>query len=237
VDAEPVTPTDPFEGGQLPSEFPEVQALAATQRLLREQVDMQFADMRALLRLPHEDVAPQVGCNTTLAAMVFNQISGFSVWFFHNPAAQRIKTREVREKRRVPLSGQRFKGFVRAYYPRRAGEPRVGTIADKLYEARNVLAHNLGVEDLRTGRRRAIVLKKPDPPLAPEDVVDLELQPYFPLAGLPVQRVGLETTFYLPGLYWATGRMLRAALADQADRCEQRAKELLRALPVPATTG
>jgi hypothetical protein len=39
-------PTDPFAAGQLPSAFAEAQPLPAVQRLLREQVDMQLADMR-----------------------------------------------------------------------------------------------------------------------------------------------------------------------------------------------
>jgi hypothetical protein len=203
--------------------------------LLREQVDMQFADMRVLQRLPTDDIAPGVGCNMTMAAMLFNQISGFSIWFFHNRQAQRIKGEE-RRRRRGPLSGKRFKAFVRAYYPRSSGEPALPTIADKLYEARNVLAHNLGVEDLKAGRRREVALMKPDPPLQVEDIVDLELQAYFPLAGIPVRRDGLRTTLYVPGLYWAVGRMLRAALADQPLRCDRQAEKLLRALPVPRTT-
>jgi hypothetical protein len=230
--------TDPFARGQLPSAFPEAQALPAVQRLLREQVDMQFADIRVLLRLPSDDLAPHVGCNLTAAAMIFNQMSGFSIWFFHNRTAQRIRGEERRRGRRDPLSGKRFKGFIRAYYPRQSAEPTVRTIADTLYETRNLLAHNLGVGDLRgRSRRREVSLAKPDPPLEAEDVVDLEMHAVFPLAGVPVQRYGIHTRLYLPGLYWALGRMLRHALADQPARSEQQASTLLRALPVPQATS
>lgn len=207
-------------------------------RLLREQVDMQFADMRVLLRLPSDDIAPSVGCNLTAAAMVFNQISGFSVWFFHNRQAQRIATDERRRRRRDPLAGKRFKAFIRAYYPRQPGEPTVRTIADKLYETRNVLSHGLGVADVAPGsRRREVALVKPDPPLEAGDVVDLEMQPSFPLAGVPVKREGLETKLYVPGLYWMLVRMLRSALADEPDRCEREAQKLVRALPIPRGTS
>jgi hypothetical protein len=224
---------DPFAGGALPSEFPEARDLPAVQTLLREQVDMQFADMRALLRLPSDDVAPGVGCNFTMGAMLFNQISGFSIWMFHNRQAQRIKTEERKKKRRDPLAGKRFKAFVRAYYPRRPGEPAISTIADKLYETRNVLSHNLGVGDMKSGsRRREVALMKPDPPLGPDDIADLEVQSFFPLAGTPVRRDGLITVLYIPGLYWAVGQMLRAALADEPQRCEEHATQLLPALPV-----
>lgn len=223
---------DPFAAGQLPSAFPEAQSLAAVKRLLAEQVDMQFADMRALLRLPRDDVAPSVGCNITATAMVVNQISGFSVWFFHSRYAQQLVNEETR--RRIPLSRRRFLGFVRAYYPRAIGEPQLRTIATRLYEIRNLLSHNLGVSDLDgSAGRREVGLVKPDPPMDPSDIVDLELQSQFPLAGVPVRRDGLSTRLYVPGLYWALGRMLRAALLDQPARCEQQAEKLLEALPVP----
>lgn len=223
---------DPFAAGQLPSQYIEAQALPAVRRLLHEQVDMQFFDMRALLRLPSDQIAPQVGCNLTAAAMVFSQISGFSMWFFHNRQAQRIVGWE--RKRKGILSGQRFKAFVRAYYPRASGEPPVKSIAVKLYDARNLLSHNLGVGDLKPGsRRREVAFAKPDPPPEVADIVDLEPQPVFPAQGVPIRGTGLQTLFNIPGLYWALGRMLRAALADQPDRCERQAERLLAALPVP----
>ena len=89
---------------------------------------MQFADMRALLRLPRDDVAPNVGCNLTMAATVLNHISGFSIWFFHTPYAQQLSNEEARG-RGMPFSRRRFLGFVRAYYPRAIGEPQPATIA------------------------------------------------------------------------------------------------------------
>lgn len=228
---------DPFAAGQLPSQYDEAQGLRAVARLLTEQVDMQFSDLRALLRLPNDQIAPLVGCNFTAAAMIFNQISGLSRWVFHNRQAQRIVRRE-RKGRGSPFTGQRFKSFVRAYYPRAIGEPPVDSIAVKLFDARNLLSHNLGVGDLKPGsRRRTVAFAKPDPPPEPADIVDLELQPTFPAAGVPVRAAGLQTIFNIPGLYWALGRMLRAALADQPDRCEQKAEELLAALPVPRSRG
>jgi hypothetical protein len=69
--------------------------------------------------------------------------------------------------------------------------------------------------------------------LEASDVIDLEIHTQFPLAGAPVTLRGSAVRLYLPGLYWALGRMLRAALADQPNRCERRADEFLRALPVP----
>jgi hypothetical protein len=222
----------PFAGGQLPSAFPEVAAYPALKRLLAEQVDMQFADIRVLLRLPQNDTAPHVGCNFTTAAAIANQISGFSIWVFHNRYAQLLQRHE--KKRRDPLSGKRFHGFVRAYYPRVAGEPTLDTIAKKLYQARNLLSHDLGISDLdRKPRGQEILIGKPDPPMNVEDIIELELEAQFPGVGVPIRREGTTIRLSVPGLYWALGRMLRAAVVDQPARCEQEAARLLRALPVP----
>jgi hypothetical protein len=49
-----------------------------------------------------------------------------------------------------------------------------------------------------------------------------------------VIRTGLTTNIFIPGLYWAVGRMLRAALADQPTRC-QTAEQLLRSFPRPTS--
>lgn len=223
---------DPFAAGELPSQYPEAAGLPAVRQLLAEQVDMQFADMRALLRLPQPTIAPDVGCNLTMAAMVLNQISGFSIWFFHNRYAQVVAREEA--KRRRTLSGKRFLGFVRAYYPRAVGEPRPQTVARHLYRVRNLLAHELGVGDLSgKQRRREIYLVKPDPPLDASDVVDLETRSQFPLAGVPIRLNGASIRLYIPGLYWSLGQMLRAALTDQPARCERRAEDYIAALPVP----
>jgi hypothetical protein len=139
-----------FHGGMLPSAYPEVQAWPALQQLLREQVDMQFADIRVLLRLPEPALSPNVGCNFTAASMIANQISGASIWFFHTGFATVIQREETRRKLKMPISGKRFTGFVRAYYPRQPGEPTLETIANHLYDMRNILAHNLAT----TGRHR-----------------------------------------------------------------------------------
>lgn len=103
---------------------------------------MQFADLRVLLLLPRRGLAPQVGANATATAMICNQISGFSEWFFYSRFGMQIaKKEEARRKelanrknppkRPIPVSfsAQRFQGFVRAYYPRVPGEPPLRTIA------------------------------------------------------------------------------------------------------------
>lgn len=230
--------TTPFAGGVLPSAYPEAANLPAVRQLLSELIDMQFADLRILLRLPDPNLAPNVGCNFTAAAMMTNRISGFSIWFFHNRYARSLEPEE--KKKGQAYSARRFKGFVRAYYPRQMHEPTAVTVANHLYDARNVLSHNLGIDDAtwrtrerKRSRRPSVSLVKPDPGLSDADVVELETYGTPPFAGHTVTRKGLKTQIYIPGLYWALGQMLRAALADQPQRCEQVAGQLLRAFPKP----
>lgn len=205
---------------------------ATVRQLLSELIDMQFQDLRVLLRLPDPALAPNVGCNFTAAALLTNLISGFSIWFLHNRYAKRLEPEEKRRKQ--ALSARRFKGQLH--------EPTVATIARHLYDARNVLSHNLGIDDAswrtrerKRSRRRTISLVKPDPALADGDVVELETYATPPFAGQTVTRKGLTTYIELPGLYWALGRMLRAALVDEPQRCENTAAQLLRMFPKPST--
>jgi hypothetical protein len=105
-----------------------------------------------------------------------------------------------------------------------------------------VLSHNLGIDDAswrtrerKRSSRRTISLVNPDPALADADVVELETYATPPFGGQAVTREGLTTYVYLPGLYWALGRMLRAALVEEPELCENTAAQLLRTFPKPST--
>src|SRR5436190_16375550 len=93
-----------------PTEHVAREKYPATWEFLHRQVNMQFADLRVLFRLPVEELDPNVGCNLTTAAMMLNVVSGCSVWFFHTEKAQSIRAEE--QRRRIRLSRRRFVGFV-----------------------------------------------------------------------------------------------------------------------------
>lgn len=226
----------------MPSQYPETANLPSAKQFLGELVDMQFQDIRVLLRLSDPCLAPNVGCNFTAAAMLTNLISGFSVWFFHTPYARSWLEPEEK-KRKQGLSAKRFTGFIRAYFPRQLQEPTKRTIAKHLYAARNVLAHNLGIDDStwrtrakKNPRRQVIAFSKPPVGLTEDEVVDLEKYASPPFSGHAITRNGLETRIDIPLLYWATGQMLRRVLRDQPARCDQMAKDLLAAFPAPKST-
>src|SRR5262249_15329305 len=62
--------------GQLPSQFAEVQAYLHLKHLLEVAVDMQIVDLRAMFQLPTKEI--RAGCNLTVAARLFDLISGSS---------------------------------------------------------------------------------------------------------------------------------------------------------------
>lgn len=65
----------------LPSQYPEVQAYPNLKNLLDKVVDMQFADLRDLMRLPAYGI--KTGMNLTAAARLFDTISGCSICFYN----------------------------------------------------------------------------------------------------------------------------------------------------------
>jgi hypothetical protein len=66
----------------LPSEFPEVADYPHLQRLLELQINMQFVDLRTLLRLPMFEHGLEGGCNLTATTLLCNIIAGASVLFW-----------------------------------------------------------------------------------------------------------------------------------------------------------
>src|SRR2546422_1281705 len=121
----------------LPSEFPEVHARTALKRLLFEHVDMQFDDIRTMLRLPMGGLTG--GCNFAATAVLFNIISGCSVCFYN--ASEKALTG-------AGQAGCRFRGLLGEFYPW-VGEPlsKLDGVS-LLYKAtRNPLTHRLGLDD------------------------------------------------------------------------------------------
>jgi len=119
-----------FPAPVVPSEYVGIRH-AALKEFLRRQIDMQIADLRVLFRLPVEELDPNVGGNLTAAAMMLNVISGCSVWFFQTEQAAKIQAREAADGRR--LSGERFVGFIKEYWPQIPPEPSPENVAKRLY--------------------------------------------------------------------------------------------------------
>src|ERR1700738_2018276 len=184
----------------LPSEFQEVRGYRSLQRMFEAQLDMQFADMRTLLRLPREDA--DAGCNFAAAAMLFNLIAGASV-VLYNARVSAVTQANDR--------GKRFKDVLEAFYPWEGEplQPRAG--ADALYKlARNPLAHTLGLDSPDPGRVTVLLKKSP---LSLEEIEELENSISRPgWAGSTIEQSVLsdgtaQTIISIPMLYWGVHRM------------------------------
>jgi hypothetical protein len=202
-----------------PSDLVTDAAYPLTKEFLQVNVDMQFADVRVLFRLPVDELDPNVGCNLTVAAMMLNLVSGFSVWFFQTAGAARI--REEEQRRNIRLSRRRFLGFVEEYWPQIAPEPAPGIVAPRLYDVRNSLAHNLGVSDEPDDENPSRVsLGKPRSLSLDDVVMHLERNELHPLAVPIVEGDEERYILHLAGLYWALHKMLKAALGDRPQEIE-----------------
>jgi hypothetical protein len=118
-----------------PSAWPELEPYPVLRELFELQIDMLFADIRVLLRLPEQE--QEGGCNLALATLLFNMISGSSV-LFYNASVNALTHRGDRS--------QRFEGLLRSYYPWSehdlAPEDAVAVLAEG---GRHPLTHSLGI--------------------------------------------------------------------------------------------
>ena len=88
--------------------------------MLEAQVDMVFADLRTLLRLPIHDLT---GCNLTAGAMLFNLIAGSSVCFFE---ASKAGLKNGRDR------GRRFCTLINDFFPREGEKLPAEDIAETI---------------------------------------------------------------------------------------------------------
>jgi hypothetical protein len=193
----------------LPSEFSEVQSYPALKRLLENQVDTQFIDLRTLLHLPQSGL--EGGCNFTAASVLFNLIAGSSVCFY-NPS------KDVLEKR--GNRSERFKRLLTEFYPWQEELMPKDEGIEVLYKsARNPLAHGLGLDaPPNESPGREVKLQKG--PLDESQVYELEdsfnrpdwISPTI-VSKQHLASGAIEIVISVPTLYWGVHRMLHTLFA------------------------
>lgn len=203
----------------LPSEYPEVQSYPHLQRLLANHIDMQFEDLRLLLKQPRG--RSTVGANFATAAVLFNVISGASVCFYKTSwAGFTAKTG----------SGEKFKKALRHHFPFSEIQiPKEKTIEVFYYYSRNPLAHAFGLGD-----PKVIDVHLAKSKLTKARVTELEDSPTLPVWSRPaLTETGIQGPppsyrISISGLYWGVHRMLQSIFADtsQAKAADQLAKQL-----------
>jgi hypothetical protein len=195
----------------LPSEFLEVRGHPNLRQMLQGQVDMQFSDLRTLLRLPQAGL--ESGCNFTAAAILFNLIAGSSV-FFYDPSKDSLLDRQAR--------GRRFKEMLGKFYPSQGEAIPRDQLASLLYEsARNPFAHSLGLDATpKDPKVKIVVFNKW--PLTENEVRELEDSSARPDWAPPTvsSRIladgATELLISIPTLFWGVHRTLHALFADFA---------------------
>jgi hypothetical protein len=222
--------------GLLPSEFEEVAEYPHLRALLRDHIDMQFEDLRAVLRLPLKAVGSPSGGNFLGASALLAVVSGCSVLFLRaGPDAFKYPFK----------SEDRFRDVLK-YMPwdARAADMQRGAGVKRLYSyARNPLAHAFGLA-YSPGKATGKVpnqlqwsMKIVKDRLTTERIHELEGAALLPnFVGPPLKRTQRKTesqperlVLDVRGLYWGVHRMLHALLADPTEvpRADEMARRLL----------
>jgi hypothetical protein len=212
-----------------PSTWPQLAAYPAIRKVVERQIDMQFGDLRALLRLPVAEIDKDVGCNLTTATLGFNLVAGASVLFYDSHAGA-LTDRGDR--------GRRFKEVFERYYPWSPDDLEPAVAAEALWEwARSPLAHSAGVGKERrqlpgapsvAGQPVAVVFTKG--PLKTEEVAHLAtVREQDPVLPPTVALIGDVLDVNVLTLSWGVHELYRRLFEDEdeANRAERTMRDLL----------
>jgi hypothetical protein len=183
-----------------PSEFPNLVKYRAVYRFFSKHLDMQFNDVRTLMKLPRSAQGLPAGCNFVVAAALANLLGGFAEVLYAAPPSMNGPHQ----------SGERLQAVLRELYPWQPGERRKAKAKVLYHFVRNPLVHNLGIDDPRRSKKdmRRIPIRKRR--LTDRELVELETAHTPPAwAGLAVRREGRRWKLYVPALYWGTFHLLR----------------------------
>jgi hypothetical protein len=184
----------------LPSTFPELAKYPAVDRFFQKHLDMQFNDVRTMMKLPRPRQGLPAGCNFAAAATLANLIGGFAEVLFAAPPSMDGARQ----------SGERLQAVIKQFYPWQSGERRKVKAKVLYYFVRNPLVHNLGTKDRRrpTQKMPSVLIGKR--PLTERQLVQLERAEVAPAwVGTAVRRRGRRWIISVPALYWGTFHLLR----------------------------
>lgn len=179
-------------------------------------IDMQFADVHAMLRLPLDGDGLEAGCNFACVSSLCGLIAGASTIFYSQSGS----------------NAGRFKGVLNDYYPWRlqpkGGATQSESVAAIYSDYRNPLAHAWAVSTKEVGKhpnKRVImdgsakVLGVVKQALTEEAVAELETStsraPSW-LTPVVVRNAAGGFDLYPHSLYWGTRRMVERLTRDRA---------------------
>lgn len=193
-----------------------IRAPTSIRDFIAKHIDMQFADVHAMLRLPLTDDGLEAGCNFACVSTLCGLIAGASTIFYSQTGC----------------NGDRFKGVLNAYYPWRmqpdGGVSQAEAVAALYSDYRNPLAHAWAVSTKEVGKhpnKRVIVdpsstvLGVVKQALTEEALAALE-RPTGPapswLTPAVVRNAAGGLDLYPHSLYWGTRRMVEKLTRDPA---------------------
>jgi hypothetical protein len=193
----------------LRSKFPEFRNYPEVLNFATNHLDMQFNDVRGMMKLPLPAIGITGGCNFAAAAILCNLISGISV-VLYTP------------KRRKAGSGEKFKSLLGDFYPWEPGEKKAEK-SKAIYDlVRNPLAHSLGV--LKKGSLPLSIKKGALTEARLQELENASVRPNW----VPLAVTGNSRAYVLSvvGLYWGVFDLVRrlAQSTKQMQQAEERIK-------------
>lgn len=132
-------------------------------------LDMQFADVRAMLQLPRPDIGITPACNFAITSTLCNLVSGISTTIYK-------PSKLLHEVRSNCGSGRAFKGLIADFFPYTPAGAK--DFPGEFYQlCRNPLAHSVGVIGAATpvvAFTRIFDAAHPDRGWAEQELNDLE---------------------------------------------------------------
>lgn len=196
-------------------------------------IDMQFADVHAMLRLPLAEDGLEAGCNFACVSSLCGLIAGASTIFYSQSGS----------------NAERFKGVLNDYYPWRlqpkGGATQAESVAAIYADYRNPLAHAWAVSTKEVGKHpnkriimdgSAKVLGVVKQVLTEESVAALEAstgQAPSWLTPVVVRNAAGGFDLYPHSLYWGTRRMVEALTRDRTRMQQTVALFSTMTLPAP----
>jgi len=180
----------------LPSQFQEIKLYPTVDKFVLDHLDMQFNDVRGMMKLPLPGVGISGGCNFAAASTLCNLISGISVVLY-----------TPKDPKSGP--GKRFKELLEQFYPWEPGEERIENARVIYGFVRNPLAHSLGI--LKKGSL-PICIKKDA--LTEAQLEEIENSSVRPPWVLPAVTKRSKYVLSVWGLYWGVFHLLRRLAKD-----------------------
>ena len=196
----------------LPSHLVDLADYPRVRSFVREHLDMQFDDVRSMMKLPRPTRGLTGGCNFAAAATLCNLMAGVAIVLY-------------RKAPRLPGTGSGFIALLMQYYPWQRGENGKEN-AELLYEfVRNPLVHSLGLSN--TPRQRAAHVTIVKTSLSERQLRRIEKSASPPRPSLAVASRGNEHTIWVTGLYWGFLGTLRGLFREpaQMEAAEHRLKD------------